>query len=363
MKLRESVLRLKPYTAGKPINEVKRELGLNDIIKLASNENPLGCSPMVTKVINELAYQVNLYPDAANFDLKRELAEELGVKPDNIFLGTGSDSIIRAICSIFIDPGDESIMGEVSFQRYEDNTKIMGGNVVKIPMKNHKLDVEKMVDAITERTKILWFCTPNNPTGPIIKKDELFSIIDKIPKDVIFVMDEAYYEYVDDPDYPQTIPLLGKYPNMIILRTFSKAYGLAGLRVGYGIANENIAKYINAVVGPFDVNLIAQNAALAALKDKEFLRKVVELNKKSREYFYKEFKSIGLEYIESQANFVMVDLKADDKMVFNELLKRGVIVRPGHLFDMPGWIRVSTGRMEQNERFISALKEVLKGMH
>ncbi|SEF59632.1 histidinol-phosphate aminotransferase [Caloramator fervidus] len=362
MSLRGAILKLKPYTAGKPINEVKREFGLKEVIKLASNENPLGCSPLVCEVIKGLAGQVNLYPDSSNFDLKNELAKELNVEPEMLFLGTGSDSIIRAICSVFIDPGDESIMGEISFQRYEDNTKIMGGNVIKVPMKNYKLDVEKMVQSITDKTKVLWFCSPNNPTGPIIKRQELLSVIDKIPKSVILVMDEAYYEYVDDPEYPQTINLLEKYPNVIILRTFSKAYGLAGLRVGYGIANENIAKYINSVIGPFDVNLIAQSAAIAALKDKEFLRKVVKLNKESREYFYYEFSKMGLEYIESQANFVMVNLKVDDKIVFNELLKRGVIVRPGYLFEMPGWLRVSTGTMEQNEKFILALKDVLNGM-
>ncbi|KRQ87101.1 Histidinol-phosphate aminotransferase 2 [Caloramator mitchellensis] len=359
MKLRSAILQMKPYTAGKPISEVKRELGLDDIIKLASNENPLGCSENVTRVINELSTQVNLYPDASNFELKKELANQLNVNPNQIFLSTGSDSIIRAICSIFIEQDEESIMGEVSFQRYEDNTKLMGGKVVKIPMKNHGLDLERMVDSITDKTRILWFCTPNNPTGSMISKQELLSVIDRIPKDVIFVMDEAYYEYVDDENFPQTIPMLDKYPNMIILRTFSKAYGLAGLRVGYGIASEEIAKYINAVIGPFDVNLIAQNAALAALKDKDFLNRVVTLNREAREYFYSEFEKMGLEYIKSQANFVMVKINTDDKLIFNELLKKGVIVRPGYLFDMPGWLRVSTGTMEQNKRFISALKEVL----
>ncbi|MCX7885575.1 MAG: histidinol-phosphate transaminase [Caloramator sp.] len=360
MKIRDAVLKLKLYQAGKPIEEVKRELGLDDIIKLASNENPLGCSPKVQEAIKNLSDKVNLYPDASNYELKKSIAQNLGVKIENVFCSTGSDSLIRTICSLFVDSNDETIMGDVSFQRYEDSTVLMGGKAVKIPMINNALDVKAMVNAINERTRIIWFCTPNNPTGTIITKDELYSILDLIPRDVIIVMDEAYYEYVTDENYPQTIPLLEKYENMIILRTFSKAYGLAGLRCGYGVANEEIARYINTVVGPFDTNLIAQKAAIAALEDKEFLSKVIDENSRGREYLYKEYKRLGLEYIESQANFIMVNTKKDDKEIFNELLKRGIIVRPGYLFGMNGWLRVSIGTMEQNERYIKELENILK---
>lgn len=359
MKIRDAVLGLKLYQAGKPIEEVKRELGLEDIIKLASNENPLGCSPKVIEVIKNLSDKVNLYPDASNFELKKALSNYLGVNSENIFCSTGSDSLIKAICSLFVDKGDETIMGEVSFQRYEDCTVLMGGKIVKVPMKNYRLDVKATVNAINDRTRIIWFCTPNNPTGSIITKDELFSVIDLIPKDVIIVMDEAYYEYVTDENYPQTIPLLSKYDNMIILRTFSKAYGLAGLRCGYGIANEKIARYINTIIGPFDTNLVAQHAAVAALSDKEFLKRVIDENTMGREYLYNEYKRLGLEYVESQANFIMVNVKKDDKEVFNELLKRGIIVRPGYLFGMDGWLRVSIGTMEQNRRYIKELENIL----
>jgi histidinol-phosphate aminotransferase len=360
MNVRNAILGLKIYQAGKPISEVKRELGLNDIIKLASNENPIGCSPEVKRVIREIIEEVNLYPDASNFELKKALSEHLGVGQEKIFCGTGSDLLIRAICNLFVDKDDETIMGSVSFQRYEDSTQLMGGKSVKIPMINYRLDVEGMVNAINERTKIIWFATPNNPTGSMITRKELLGVIDRIPKDVIIVMDEAYKEYVTDEEYPDTIKLLDKYKNMIILRTFSKAYGLAGLRIGYGIANEEITRYLNSIIGPFDTNLIAQAAAIAALKDQEFLKRVVKENATGREYFYKEFNEMGLEYIPSHTNFVMVNVNRDDKQVFSELLRRGIIVRPGYLFDMEGWLRVSIGTMEQNERFIRELKDILK---
>lgn len=360
MKVRDAILGLKAYQAGKPIDEVKRELGLEDIIKMASNENPLGCSPKVQKVIANLAAGVNLYPDASNYELKKALSRHLGVEMDRIFCGTGSDLLIRVICSLFVNPGDETIMPEVSFQRYEDSTQLMGGKIVKIPMKNHGIDIEKTIAAINDRTRIIWLCTPNNPTGPILTKDELFQAIDRIPRDVVIIMDEAYYEYVTDDRYPDTIPLLEKYENMIILRTFSKAYGLAGLRLGYGMASKEITQYMNSIIGPFDTNLVAQAAAIAALEDQEFLKRVVDENTKGKNYFYKEFDRMGLEYIVTEANFIMVNVNTDDKSVFQELLRRGIIIRPGHLFGMKGWLRVSIGTMEQNMRFVNELEKILK---
>lgn len=360
MKVRDAILGLKAYQAGKPIDEVKRELGLDDIIKMASNENPLGCSPEVQKIIANLAAEVNLYPDASNYELKKALSEYLDVSTERIFCGAGSDLLIRVICSLFVNPGDETIMPEVSFQRYEDSTQLMGGKIVKIPMKNHGIDIERTIAAINDRTRVIWLCTPNNPTGPILTKDDLFGALDRIPRDVIIIMDEAYHEYVTDERYPDTIALLDKYENMIILRTFSKAYGLAGLRLGYGMASEEITQYMNSIIGPFDTNLIAQAAAIAALKDQEFLKRVVEENARGKNYFYKEFEGLGLEYIVTEANFIMVNINKDDKAVFQSLLRKGIIVRPGHLFSMNGWLRVSIGTMEQNKRFINELEQILK---
>ncbi|MCX7695031.1 MAG: histidinol-phosphate transaminase [Caloramator sp.] len=361
MKIREAIKGVRPYQAGKPISEVKRQLGLEDIIKLASNENPYGCSEKVKKAMYDAVNSINLYPDASNYELKRALAEHIGVKPSMIFCGTGSDLLIRVLCNVFIDKDDEIIMGDISFQRYEDSAKIMGGNVIKVKMKDYRLDVEGMVKAITDNTKIIWFATPNNPIGTIVKKDELLWALENIPRDIIVVIDEAYREYVSDKDYPDTIPLLDKYDNIVILRTFSKAYGLAGLRLGYGIASEEITQYMNSVIGPFDTNLIAQEAGIAALKDEEFLKFVVEKNEEGRQYYYKEFIRLGLQYIESQANFVMVDTGKDDMDVFNKLLRKGVIVRPGYLFDMKGWLRVTVGTMEQCQRFVKSLEEIIRG--
>lgn len=358
--IRKEVLGLDMYAAGKPISEVKRELGLTDVIKLASNENPLGCSPKAREALKESIEEANLYPDASNFELKNAISKHLKVKQSEIFCGAGSDLLIRVICSTLLDPGDESIMGEVTFSRYDAGTKLMGGKSVVIPIKNNGLDIDKMVNAITDKTKLIWFCNPNNPTGTIFRKNDLERVIDSIPENVFIVMDEAYAEYVTDPCYPDSLCLFKKFPNMIILRTFSKAYGLASLRCGYGIAHEELVQYFNTVLGPFDVNLFAQKAAAAALKDEEHLRLVQKTNKLGKEYLYGKFKKLDLEYIETNANFIMVRSRLDDKLVFNELLKKGIIIRPGFLLGMPGWMRVTIGTQSQNEAFIKALREVFE---
>lgn len=358
--IREEVLGLEMYVAGKPISEVKRELGLKEVVKLASNENPLGCSPKVKEALKTAIEEACLYPDASNYELKRAIANHLAVKPSQIFCGTGSDLLIRVICSTLLNPGDESIMADVTFSRYDAGTKLMGGKSVVVPMKNHGLDIDKMVDSITDKTKIIWFCNPNNPTGTIFRKKDLERVIDRIPESVVIIMDEAYIEYVTDEEYPDSLELLDKYPNMIILRTFSKAYGLAGLRCGYGIAHEDMVKYFNTVAGPFDVNLFAQKAAVAAIGDRDFQKLVFETNKEGKEYLYDEFKDMGLEYIETNANFIMVSTRIDDKIVFNELLKKGIIIRPGYLLGMSGWMRVTIGTQWQNILFINTLKEILK---
>lgn len=357
--VRNEVLGLERYVAGKPISEVKRELGLSEVIKLASNENPLGCSPKAKEALREAVEEACLYPDASNYELKSTIAEKLGVRSSQVFCGTGSDLLIRVICSTFLNPGDESIMAEVTFSRYDAGTKLMGGKSVVVPMKNNGLDIEKMVDNINEKTKMIWFCNPNNPTGTIFTKQELNNVLSRIPENVVIIMDEAYIEYVTDESYPNSLELLPNYPNMIILRTFSKAYGLASLRCGYGIGNEEIVQYFNTVIGPFDVNLFAQKAAVAAMKDSDYLKIVQQTNNEGKDYLYAQLKELGVQYIETQANFIMISSRLDDKLVFNSLLKKGIIVRPGYLLGMPGWMRVTIGTHEQNEAFIKAFYEVL----
>jgi histidinol-phosphate aminotransferase len=361
IKIRKEIVSLSSYPAGKPISEVKREYGLNEVIKLASNENPLGCSKKATEAAQNVSKQLNLYPDPSMYTLKKDIAEKLSVNSDQIFCGTGTDLLIRIICTAIIDENDESIMGEVTFSRYKDATEMAGGKAVLIPMRDdYGLDLDAMAKAINTNTKIVWVCSPNNPTGKIVDEKELKSFIDKVPEDVLIVMDEAYYEYagVNRSNYPDTLSELSNYPNMVILRTFSKAYGLAGLRVGYGICSSYLAGYFNRVLGPFDVNAVAQAAAIAALKDSEFAQKSIELNEKGKRYLYSEFDSMGLPYIETHANFIAVNVLSDDNTIFKELLKRGIIVKPGSALGMPGFIRVSIGTMEDNKKFIEALKAV-----
>ncbi|WP_017414102.1 histidinol-phosphate transaminase [Clostridium tunisiense] len=357
--IRAEVLDLGVYKAGKPIDEVKRELGLEEVIKLASNENPLGCSPKVKEALNDIINETHMYPDASNFELKEAISKRLGISPEQVFCGTGSDSLIRVICNTFINPGDESIMAEITFPRYEASVKLMGGKVISIPMKNNGLDIEEMVNAITERTKIIWFCNPNNPTGTIFTREELDKVLGKIPPNVVIIMDEAYIEYVTDKNFPDSLELLPKYPNMVILRTFSKAYGLAALRCGYGIVHKELGEYFNRIIGPFDVNLFAQKAAIAALEDEAFLTLVHDTNVKGRDYLYEELDKMRLPYARTNANFIMMNTLVDDKIVFDRLLRAGIIVRPGHLLGMPGWMRVTIGTEVQNHKFIKALKEIL----
>jgi histidinol-phosphate aminotransferase len=357
--VRREILSLEVYKAGKPISEVKREMNLEEVTKLASNENALGCSPKVKVALRELIDETHMYPDASNFELKDVLSAKLGVSPQQIFCGTGSDSLIRVICNTFLGPEDESIMAEITFPRYEAATKLMGAKSIIIPMDNNELDIEKLVNAITDKTKVIWFCNPNNPTGTIFTKTQFMKVLSKIPDHVLIVMDEAYIEYVTSEEFPNSLEFLNNYSNMIILRTFSKAYGLASLRCGYGIASAELTSYFNRVIGPFDVNLFAQKAAVAALEDEEFLELVVETNIRGRNYLYEKFDLMKLPYIKTNTNFIMVDTKTDDIQVFDKLLKQGVIVRPGYLLGMPGFLRVTIGNEIQNELFINALRESL----
>ena len=359
-KVREEVKKLEKYIAGKPIEEVKREYGIEKVVKLASNENPLGTSEKVKAIMGNLINEMNMYPDASSFDFKEALSKKLNIDKNMIFCGAGSDSLINVICEVFLDKEDESIMAEITFPRYESNTKLMGAKAIKIPLKNNGLDLESMVEAITEKTKIIWLCNPNNPTGGIFTKEELNNVLDRIPEDIIIVMDEAYGEYVTSEEYPDSLELIKSYPNMIILKTLSKAYGLAALRFGYGIANEEIVEYMNRVINSFDVNLFAQKAAVAAIEDDEFINKVKRFNEEQRELLALEFKKMGLEYIKSEANFIMVNVNGDDRPIHEYLLSHGYIIRPGYLLDMPGWIRVSLGTREQNLEFCKLLRMAIE---
>ncbi len=351
---------LTPYKPGKPISEVQRELGLEKVIKLASNENPLGSSPKAKAAVMEYAKNMALYPDGNSADLKEALAAKLGISPAMLMLGAGSDEIVAYIAQVFVEAGDNTIMGFPTFPRYETVTRIMGGTPVELPLTgDYGLDLDAFIKNINTKTKIIWLCNPNNPTGTMISAEEQRHFLSQVPKDIMVILDEAYYEYARGGDYPESLSLLDEFDNLIILRTFSKAYGLAGLRVGYAISSERTINYLNRVRAPFNVTAAAQAGALAALLDEDFIQASLDNNEKGKKYLYEAFASMDLPYIPTFGNFIMVRIQKDSLQVFIELLKKGVIIRTGDIFKMNDWIRVTVGTPEENALFIKALNEVL----
>lgn len=359
---RPSIFGIKPYVPGKPIEEVERELGLKyeEIIKLASNENPLGPSPRAVAALQEAVATLNLYPDSNCFNLKNVLAARLGVGFENLIIGNGSDELLKLIAEAFLNPGEEVIYGVPSFVEYEFVTRVMGGVIVEVPLKNLTYDLEAMADKITSRTKLIFVCNPNNPTGTIVTRGEVEEFLSRVPEEVIVVFDEAYYEYVDAEDYPQTIEYVRQGRRVIVLRTFSKIYGLAGLRIGYGIAPAEIIECLMRVREPFNVNTLAQVAARAALEDEEHLDRSRRVNREGKEYWYRELKNMGLEFAPTQGNFMFIRVGVSGQEVTERLMRRGIIVRPAGIFGFSEYIRVTMGTPEQNERFISNLREVLE---
>ena len=355
----DNINRLIPYRPGKPIEEVKRELGLTEVIKLASNENPLGASAKVQEAICEAAKQVHLYPDGACFELREAMSAHLGVPGDHLIFGNGSDELIELLGLTFLKPGDELLQGDPSFVRYESAAILNEAPCIKINLKNWVHDVRAIAEAITPKTRLIYIANPNNPTGTIITHQELAGLLGSVPKRAIVVMDEAYYEYVENPDAPRTLDLVKEGYNVIALRTFSKAYALAGLRIGYGIAKPEIIHYLNQVREPFNVNLIAQAAAVAALNDNEHLQLTLKTNSEGKQLFYETFEEMGLPYTKSEGNFVWVDVKRDCNEVFQMLLRLGVITRTGDIFGAPTHLRVTIGAPEENEKFLAALNTVL----
>lgn len=342
-----------PYVPGKPISDVKRELGLSDVIKLASNENPLGCSEKIIPVLKNALSDLSLYPDGNATVLREKLAERHGLKPEQFVFGAGSNEIITFIAQVFLSPGDESIYAHPSFSWYDTAVRVTGANPVIVPLKDYTHDLEAMKNSITEKTKIIWLCNPNNPTGTIITSSEQEAFLNAVPSDVVVVLDEAYYEFARGGDYPESVPLLDKYPNIIILRTFSKAYGLASLRVGYGMASAEMVSYLNRVRPPFNVNSFAQMAAVEALEDQEFVDRVIVINRNGLEMLYKSFEKLGFPYVKSHANFIWVETPVSSGEMFQRLLRKGVIVRPF----MGNWLRITVGTEEQNQKLIEALNE------
>jgi histidinol-phosphate aminotransferase len=350
----KSILGLRPYQGGKPIDELKRELGLETVIKLASNENPLGASAKVVEAITESLAEISRYPDGNGFSLKSALGEHLGVSIDTLTLGNGSNEVLELIARVFVsEASDEVVFSQYAFPVYPLATQALGATAKVTPAKNFGHDLDAMLQTISDNTKLIFVANPNNPTGTLLSNDELYSFLERVPQTIPVVLDQAYIEYLntDDP----TISWLDTFSNLIITRTFSKAYGLAGLRVGYAISSTEIADYINRVREPFNVNHVAQSAAIAALADAEYLQTSIKVNNAGVKQLETGFAKLGLMFIVSSANFVAVEVSnASD--IFEKLLSEGVIVRP---VEMPNHLRVSVGTESENSRLLEALEAVL----
>ena len=350
---------IEPYQPGKPIEEVKRELAVEEVIKMASNENPLGPSPKALLAIKKNLETINHYPDGNCFYLKRALEKKWGLGEDYFVIGNGSDEIVMLIAATFLEEGDEAITGWPSFVIYPLVIKKFGGKVILVKLKDFCFDLPAIAQAITKKTKIIFIDNPNNPTGTIVTRQEVNKFLTDIPESVLVVFDEAYAEFVDSPSYPETVNLVKERPNILMLRTFSKSYGLAGLRIGYGIGQKETVGYLNKMREPFNVNRLAQVAATAALKDGEFLERTKDIIKAGRDYLYQALSERDIKYVPTMANFILIQMPMKGQEIFNEMLKDGVIVRPLKEYDLENYIRLTVGTPKQNKHFIQALDKIL----
>ncbi len=349
-----------PYQGGKPIAELAREMGLNetDIIKLASNENPLGISPKAQMAIDEAVHDIARYPDGNSFALRQSVSEKFGVAHNQIVFGNGSNDILELVARAFLHKGCEAIYSQHAFAVYPLVTQAVGATGVVVPAKNYGHNLDGFLKAITPKTKLIFIANPNNPTGTLIKKDAMSAFIHAVPKHILIVLDEAYDEYLSATNKSDAIGWLGEFDNIIISRTFSKAYGLAGLRIGFGLMHADIADMLNRVRQPFNVNSIAQAAAVASLADDDFVARSYAANQAGMAQLTQGFNKLGLEYIPSYANFVSFKV-ANAAQVNQQLLQNGVIVRPVANYEMPEYLRVSIGLFSENARFLTVLEEIL----
>ncbi|RJQ40347.1 MAG: histidinol-phosphate transaminase [Nitrospiraceae bacterium] len=353
IKAPEHISALRPYMPGKPIEELERELGIKNSIKLASNENPIGPSPAAVRAITAgFKKTLNRYPDGSGYYLKTALAGKLSVKPDELILGNGSNELIDIAVRTFLAPGDEAVMAHPSFVVYSMAVQAGGGKAIQVPLRDYRHDFGAMLNTVTPKTKMLFIANPNNPTGTMNTQEELDGLMAKIRDNMLVIVDEAYYEYVMNSGYADSFKHFRAGRNILILRTFSKIYGLAGLRIGYGIAHQEIIAEMNKVRPPFNTNSLAQKAAIEALKDKGHIKKSKEINNKGKSYLYKELSSLGIRHVPTEANFIYMPV-ADSMDIYKKLLHNGIIVRP-----MGPAIRVTIGLPEENRRFIKTLKKL-----
>jgi len=355
----EYISAIKPYAPGKPIEELEREYGIKNSIKLASNENPMGPSPMAVKAIQNAIEKLNRYPDGGGYTLIRKISEKIRVQPDTVVLGNGSDEIIGMIVRAFLRPGDEAIVPYPTFLMYDILIRCAGAIPISVPLTALSIDFNEIQKKFTPRVRLVLLCNPNNPTGSVFHKDDFERFMKEVPEGVVVVLDEAYMEFVRDPDVVSGIRYMDSDIPLIVLRTFSKAYGLAGIRIGYGVMPPEIAGLLNRVRQPFNTNLLAQAGAVAALDDEPFLKKTIRLVHDGIDFLYDALTQIGVSYYKTQANFLLIDVQKNADAVFEEMLRQGVIVRSMTSYGYPTCIRVNVGLASENQRFIEALKQVL----
>lgn len=359
MRWKKQLLTLTPYQPGKSIEEVKKQYNLEKITKLASNENPFGCSKNVLEALKSYQKSLAIYPDGHATDLREKLAEALRVSQDELIFGNGSDELIQIISKALLGPEISTVMPAPTFPQYRHNAILEGAIIKEIPLVNGDHDLEGMLAAIDEKTNIVWLCSPNNPTGTYINEHKLLSFLEQVPKETLVVLDEAYNEYVVADDYYDAISLTRRFNNLIVLRTFSKIYGLASLRVGYGIANPEIIRALEPAREPFNLNSFAQLAALIAVEDQAFVQECKKVNREGLEQFYQFCDEKHLSYYPSQGNFILIDFKLDADQVFQFLLEKGYIVRSGKALGFPTSVRITVGSAEQNEGVLNAISMFL----
>ena len=360
IKFKRELNKIKQYVPGKPIDELKRELHINRVIKLASNENPLGTSPKAVKVLERAYKDVYLYPDDSNYHLKKKIAIVKECSPENIIMGNGSVELLSNIINASCSNGDAIIRSEPSFIMSLISANIVGAKVINIKLKNYKHDIDSIIKkAKQNKPNIIYIDNPTNPIGTLLHEDEIVYILNNISKDTILILDEAYNEYNNKDNRVNSTLLMKKYKNLISLGTFSKIYGLAGLRVGYMIADKTIIDKVGKLRLPFNINLLGQKAALAAIDDKDFIEKSKSNNDKEKKFLNNEIKKLNFNPIESYTNFITFDTGKEGKVLFDHMLKKGIIIRPLNAYKLPSYIRVSIGRHSENKQFIDVFKEVI----
>lgn len=351
---------MSPYKPGKQIEEVKAELGLDKIVKLASNENPFGYSKKVDEVVKSSANHFELYPDGYATALRKELSDRLDVDGDQLIFGCGSDEVIDIICRVYLDANTHTIMATPTFPQYKHNALIQGADITEVPLLNGYHDLQGMLDAIHDKTRVVWLCSPNNPTGCMVNDRSLKTFLDECPDDILVVLDEAYYEYITASDAPESLDLLSTYDNLIVLRTFSKAYGLAGLRIGYGVADLAVARVLNIARGPFNTTKLAQFAAIEALRDEAFIHDSISTTTRNKFDFIQFLERLDLDYFDSETNFVHVKIPASGDDLFDYLLHRGFIIRSGEALGVPNSVRITIGDKADMDELSSHIKRFIE---